>query len=125
MNLQEEQWCHSCAESDPISSSKATLLPRTELSSKEKQALQDYHKMFSSKEFLGVIHLSQGLPTFVTQNAYYTEKKNFKKNVKEVHVSKITSDAIIIPSHVLYKKKVKDDYTLMIKARIAPHGNKD
>lgn len=110
-------------DSAQLSVNKVQLLPGVELSSTEKEALQSYYDQFNSKEFL--LHQAQGLPQFVTQNAYSIEEINFKKIFKEVHFSDIPADANIISSHVLYKVKVNDDNSLMMKARIGPHGNKD
>ena len=40
-------------------------------------------------------------------------------------VSKVPKDSNIITSHVLYKVRANDNGSLKLKARIAPHGNKD
>ena len=80
-----------------------------------------YHDTFNTKEFL--IYQALELPQFVTQNANDTEKTSFKKIVEKLHNSKVPKNANIIFSHVLYKVKVKDDSSLTMKARIAPHGN--
>lgn len=42
-----------------------------------------------------------------------------------MHVAQITVGANDITSHVFYKVKLLDSGQKMIKARIAPHGNKD
>lgn len=47
------------------------------------------------------------------------------RTVQEVHVSDIPSDSNVITSHVLYKVKAADDASKMLKARIAPHSNRD
>ena len=65
---------------------------------------------------------AQELPTFPT---YKQEEDIFKKTVRMVHVSKVPSDANVITSHVIYKVKLNDDASLKIRARIAPHGDKD
>lgn len=70
-------------------------------------------------------HHAQSLPQFVTQIAYHTEGKNFKKIVKKVHVTEIPSSANIKSSHALYKVKILDDKSVTMKSRTAPHGNKD
>jgi len=68
---------------------------------------------------------AQGLQSFITHNAYLKEETSFTKTVTKVHVSDIPENANIITSHVLYKVKVLDDGSKIVKARIAPHGNKD
>lgn len=44
--------------------------------------------------------------------------------VQKVHFTKVPVDGNIITSHVLFKVKLLDDGSKMIKASIAPHGNK-
>ena len=99
------------------------LSPGLELTSTELDATLLYLQRFHSKEFL--LHQAEGLPTFVTENAYNEEENKFKKQVKEIHVSKIPKNSNVITSHVLYKIKTLDDSSLLCKDRIAPHGNKD
>jgi len=120
--LKDEVW--KLADSTAIvNANKVDLLPGTELSSIEKSVVDQYWNLFRSKEFL--IWDAQGLPRFITHNAYRKEEDSFVETVKKVHVSDIPEGANIITSHVLYKVKLRDDGTKMIKARIAPHGNKD
>eukprot|EP00178_Gracilaria_changii_P016074 TRINITY_DN453_c0_g1_i1.p1 TRINITY_DN453_c0_g1~~TRINITY_DN453_c0_g1_i1.p1 ORF type:complete len:311 (-),score=40.62 TRINITY_DN453_c0_g1_i1:1250-2182(-) len=123
LDLQNEQWKFSSTDCEQLSSNKGELLPGTELTSTDKEALKFYFDMFNTKEFL--LYQAIGLPQFITQNAFATGEDNFKKIVREVHVSRVPANANIISSHVLYKVKIKDDNSLMMKARIAPHGNKD
>lgn len=72
-----------------------------------------------------MLHHSQGLPSFPTQNAYAKEEESFMKTVEKVLMSKVPTGSNVISSHVLYRVKVLDAGSRMIKARIAPHGNKD
>ena len=99
------------------------LLPGTELSSIDQEALQLYFCRFGSKEFL--LNHADGLPTFVTANAFKAEEERFLKECKVVPRSNVPKNANVIRSHVLYKMKERDDGSLTCKARIVPHGNED
>ena len=99
------------------------LLPKQLLSSHEQTALKEYMRRFGSKEFL--LHQAEGLSSWVTQNAYDAEQSKFLQSVRRVHISHVPRNANIIRSHVLYKVKSLDDNSLLMKARIAPHGNED
>ncbi len=68
---------------------------------------------------------AEGLPGHVLHNAYKKQVESFMKQVRLVPVHQIPKNANIISSHVLYKVKILDDGSKSIKARIAPHGNKD
>ena len=68
---------------------------------------------------------AQRLPNFPLINAFKCEEESFTKTVKLVHLSDVPQDANIITSHVIYKVKANDDGSYKMKARIAPHGNKD
>lgn len=72
-----------------------------------------------------MLHGAQGLPYFVTENAYKKEEESFKAYVENVHVSDVPANANDISSHVLYKIKTLDDNSLLCKARISPHCNKN
>lgn len=122
LNFKNEVWKPSNS-NDPLSANEVLLTPGTELSSVEKETVESYYDVFGSKEFL--LHHAQGLPSHVTVNAYKKEEENFLKTVKKVYISNVPKDANIISSHVLYKVKILDDGSKLVKARIAPHGNKD
>jgi len=126
-NFKDEVWKpldeSEISPNSTLSSNEVLLTPGTELSSVEKETIESYYDLFGSKEFL--LHHAQGLPSFVTVNAYKKEEENFVKTVKKVYISDVPKDANIISSHVLYKVKVLDDGSKLVKARIAPHGNKD
>ena len=99
------------------------LLPGTELTSSEQNALLLYQNRFQSKEFLQ--SHAEGLPSFILENSYNVEENNFLKHCVLTPYNDVPDNANIIRSHVLYKIKVRDDGTLTCKARIAPHGNED
>lgn len=122
-NLSNEEWKFSTVNSESLSIKKVQLLSGTELSSTGTDQLHQCYEVFRTKEIL--LHQAQGLSQFLTQNACSTKDINFKKIVKEVNSSKVSSNANIASSHVLYKAEIQDDTSIMIKARIAPHGNKD
>ena len=47
------------------------------------------------------------------------------KTVRKVPIEKVPKNSNVIASHVIYKVKKNDDLSLIMKARIAPHGKKD
>lgn len=47
------------------------------------------------------------------------------KTVKKVYISNVRREAKIINSNVLYKVEILDDGSKLVKARVAPHENKD
>ena len=94
-----------------------------DLSSVHKEALEAYYKSFAHKEFM--IHQAEGLPPHPVWNAYKEEESKFMKTVREVSIDKVPKDSNVITSHVIYKVKANDNGSLKMKARIAPHGNKD
>lgn len=49
----------------------------------------------------------------------------FKTHVQLVPIYEVPSNANVISSHTLYKIKIEEDNKLMLKARIASHGNED
>ena len=99
------------------------LQPGTELDSNAQEDLQKYSDRFGGKDFM--LHQAQGLPTYITENAYKQEEDNFLTHVTKVHRSKFPTGANVIGSHTLYKIKTLDDQSGICKASIAPHGNHD
>lgn len=91
--------------------------------SNEQSELAKLLSHFGVRPFLR--HEAQGFDQEVLYNAYTEEERSFKKTVECVPRLQIPSNANIITIHVLYKVKVIDDDTFKLKARIAPHGNKD
>jgi len=121
LKIQEETWRFPSQES--VVANGVELAPGMNLPSIEKEVIGNYYEAFGSKEFLS--HHAQGLPSFVLQNAYKEEEQSFTNTVRKVHVTRVPIGSNVISSHVLYKVKMLDDGTKMLKARIAPHGNKD
>lgn len=93
------------------------------LESSEQGVLKSFIKVFGHKNFMKF--QAQGLPTFPMVNAYAREESVFKKNIKLVPIAKVPKAANIITSHVIFNVKINDDTSYTMKARIAPHGNKD
>ena len=106
-----------------LSGHRIELLPGSELTSAEQDALKLYYERFEGKEFL--LYHAEGLPSFITANSYSIVEHNFLRHCISVHRSKVPTNANVISSHVLYKIKRRDDGSLTCKARIAPHGNED
>lgn len=128
LDLTKETWNalnenETATQPDAVTSNDVVLAPGKELTSVSRDAIEMYYNQFKHSEFL--LNHAEGLPEFVTQNAYAKEESSFLANAEKVHVSNVPKDANVITSHVLYKVKQVDDGTKILKARIAPHGNKD
>lgn len=95
----------------------------TSVTSTEEETLNKMLDHFGNKPFLR--YRAQGFPSFPLLNAYKAEEDEFKKTVKKVPIEDVPKNANVISSHVIYKVKVKDDKSLKLKARIAPHGNEN
>lgn len=102
---------------------KVQLLSAQELQSVEKETIGTYYQAFGSSGFM--LHESQGISPFVTQNAYDREEKAFKGIVREILIEDILEGANVISTLVFYKVKKYDDEAQSVKARIAVHGNKN
>lgn len=120
LDLENETWRFS---NPDIMSTNSLQVCNTSLESSEQVVLKSFIKVFGHKDFMKF--QAQGLPTFPTVNAYAREESVFKKNVKLVPISKVPKTAHNKTSHVIYKVKINDDTFYKMKARIAPHGNKD
>lgn len=118
--MSNEVWRYS---TDNSVTANLAQVPEKSLVSSEQDVLGSFVNFFGQKVF--VQYQTQGLPMFSLQNAYKKEEESFKKTVQMVHVSKVPADANVITRHVIYKVKTNDDGSLKMKARIAPHGNKD
>lgn len=94
-----------------------------ELQSNEVEDLQKYYSFFGHKEFMS--HQAEGLPRYLLWNAYNDEELKFKETVRDIMSATVPENANVITSHVIYKVKLNDDGSFKMKARIAPHGNKD
>lgn len=68
-------------------------------------------------------HEAQAFPSPVIIKSYNTEEQSFLKAVRRVALVTVPVDANIITSHVLYKVKIEEGGSLLLKDRIAPHGN--
>ena len=127
LRLQDEKWRFvDTAPPQPSSvlpANDVELSPGKELPRLGRQLIDEYHNRFGNKEFM--LHEAQALPSCVTHNAYKKEESSFLKTVQLVHISDVPENENVITSHVLYKVKDCDDRKRLMKARIAPHGNKD
>lgn len=107
----------------PVQSNEVQVSPNQESDRIQQNYVREFYEAFWCKEFM--LHQAHGLPSFVTENAYREEEMALKKTVLEIPISKIPEGANVINSHVFYRFKKCDDYSLVLKARIAPHGNED
>jgi len=118
LEMQNENWRYQAISANHVD----THVP-FEMKSSEADVLKKYYDVFGYKDFMR--HQAQGLPDFPLQNAYAIEQKKFTDTVKEIHAKSVPNNSNVITSHVIYKIKANDDGSLKMKARIAPHGNKD
>ena len=132
LNMDNEDWDYEdqqstvSASSGAIRESASTGDSSTEaplVTDTEPIELKKLLEHFGNKSFLK--HQAQGFEQYVIVNAYNAEEENFIKTVKVVSKSDVPEGANVASSHVLYKVKHKDDGSLKLKARIAPHGNED
>lgn len=72
-----------------------------------------------------MLHHAQVFDQFAVVNAYVTEEAKFLQNVKRIPRSSLPKNANVVSSHTVYRIKMEDDDSLLLKARIAPHGNED
>ena len=128
LTMDEQEWrfndSHNENENDTgstLQSSTVSHLPT--LKSTEQTELQLLFDHFGNRPFL--ISHAQGFSQAAIINAYRTEEDAFKRTVREVSREAVPHNANVISSHVLYKLKINDDNSFKLKARIAPHGNKD
>ena len=120
LDLSGEVWKYSSQ--DVMESSNVQAL-RVNMRSTEQEELTLYVDTFGHKDFMKF--QAQGLQSFLLSNAYYKEEESFKDTVETVTISQVPENANVITSHVIYKVKKNDDGSFKMKARIAPHGNKD
>lgn len=78
---------------------------------------------FCNKPFLR--HQAQGHEQAAVVKTYKDQKGGFYRHVCCIFVATISADSNVIQSEVIYKVNKNDDATLMLKARIALHGNGD
>ena len=67
------------------------------LSSIEKEAIDNYNRDFKSKEFMS--HHTQGMSVFVMHNAYKKEEESFTKTLRKVHATKVPVGDNVMPNH--------------------------
>ena len=72
-----------------------------------------------------MLNHAEGLAPHSVWNAYREEEAMFMKTVREISINKVQKGSNIIKSYVIYKFKANVDGSLKMKARIAPHVNKD
>lgn len=94
-----------------------------EVTSMEGSALCSMLEHFGRKPFL--IQQAQGFDQFALVNAHKAEKEAYFKAVRPVPKSEISPSSNTSNSHALYKIERIDDGSLKLKARIAPHWNKN
>ena len=111
--MEEENWRTLCTNQVTV----------REIASIHKEALLKYSKTFAHKEFM--LHQAEGLRAHPVWNAYHDEEQKFRKTVREIPIHEVPKNSNIITSHVIYKAKENNDGSFRMKARIAPHGNKD
>ena len=120
LDMSKEDWRYT---STALEANNIEVSPCSELSRTEKESVEMFYKVFEHKEFS--LTAAQGLPSHTTENAYKKEENKFMRTVRLVPTSQVPKDANIITSHVIYKVKSSDEGDYYLKARIAPHGNKD
>lgn len=80
-------------------------------------------EMLGQRPFMN--HRAQGFEQSAMIKAYENEEAKHIKTVQRIPRWKISRDANVVSSHVVYRIKVEDDDSLRLNARIAPHGNED
>ena len=119
LDMTTEKWNFTNA----VSASSSVLSLGLHLTSTESEVLSSMVEKFGNKPFLK--HHAQDFDQYPLINACKEEEGTFLKTVRPVPHNKIPPGSNIISSHTLYKLKQNDDGSLKLKARIAPHGNKD
>lgn len=120
LNLTEETWRYT---SEDVLHTSLANTPSMELASTTQEVLKSYYEHFGYKDFRR--SHAQGFSSFPIINAFAMEEEKCKETVKLIHRSDVLTSANVTTSHVIYKVKENDDKSLMMQARIAPHGNMD
>lgn len=113
LNLDNENWMF-CA---------ASFSARNKIESARNHELNKLFNYFGNRSFMRFG--AQAFPRYLFAASYGDEIHFFKKTVKETRIQDPLYDGKTIHSHVLCKIKVSNNMSLNIKARIAPHGNKN
>lgn len=116
IDIDKERWRFAA----PLTA--ASSIPMT-LKSSEQELLQSMMKVLGQRPFL--LHHAQGFDQSAMVKAYRLEEEQYLRTVKVIPRPQVPADANIIGSHTVYKIKTKDDDSLKLKGRIAPHGNED
>lgn len=89
----------------------------------EEDVLQAMQAEFENKPFFKF--RTQRFGQFPLIISYKKGEDTFLKFCTVVPVDKIPKDVNVIGSHTLHKTRMKDGSLLMLKARVAPHGNEN
>lgn len=84
----------------------------------ETAVLCDFLSTFGNNPFMW--HHAQSFEDHVLHNAYHREEAAFPDKAQQVSQLFLPEDFNVISSHVLYKVEVSDDWTLALKACVAP-----
>ena len=106
-----------------VSANSCTTSSSISLVRTERDNLTSMLQNFGNKPFLK--HEAQGFDQLLLSNSYKTEEESFMKTFRHVPIQYVPQYGNIISSHTLYKVKRNEDGSLLLKARIAPHGNED
>lgn len=93
------------------------------LESNKQEQLRTIFAFFGNMSFMR--HQDEGFDKAVIRTAYKKEQNAFCETVTLVARSDVPSNANIINSHTNYKVKINGYQSLLLKARIAPHSNKN
>lgn len=94
-----------------------------QLSDASQNALKLYRNRCSFTEFM--LFQAEGLPSFITENAYNEEEAKFLQKYETVHVKKLSTNSNIITTHAVYRLRKLGNGKIVCKARISPPGNED
>lgn len=102
---------------------RSVEVTRRKIESSEQSLLDDMVVELGSMPFL--VHQVQGFEQATVVKAYQNRNDDICKHVHCIAVVDVLSNANVICSPVINKVKQNNYDTQMLKACIAPHGNKD
>lgn len=70
-----------------------------------------------------MFHKYRSFPPYETANAYNLEEISFDSTIRIILTPEIPQRDIVMSAHVICNVNIEDDDFLLLKARIAPHGN--
>lgn len=108
-NMVSETWRFANANTSTVLESKTLV----------QQAFKNYQDYLNNKPFMK--HQAQVFEQFPLAKGYLNEQSDFLKTVAIFPKHFLPADENIIGSHTVYKIKMNDDKSLMLKARIAAH----